>query len=196
MIGGFGSSMDAPGLGGGGLIDEKAARYEERPVGVWDRKAGELVLPGSPQWIEYQAHLSSGGELAPQPAPPALSIEYVRAEKVAGVENLAGQIRRRVVGRATPAEMASWTMKVQQAQAYLASSNPADAPLLGPEATARGSTVDAIVARVMNNALAYERAESIIAGVAGRHKDTIRGLATVEELLSYDIEAGWSPYWP
>jgi hypothetical protein len=174
-----------------------SARYEERSLGVYDRKADALVVPGTGAWKEYQEHLAETGEQpdsSPDAAGPTLA--QARTEKIALIENLAGDIRRKVVGRASPQEMASWTMKAEQARAYLASANPLDASLLSGEAAARGTTLDAIVARVVNNSTAFLRAESLIAGVCGKHKDAVAGLATVDEILAYDIDAGWDPLYP
>lgn len=173
------------------------ARYQERALGVWDRRLKMLALPGTPEWTAYQAYLAETGE-QPDPAPLAepLTLEAVRTEKLALIENLAGDIRRKVVGRASPQEMASWSLKAGQAQAYLASGSALDAPLLMNEARARGVTLDAIAARVSNNATNFERAESLIAGVCGKHKDAVAALGTVAEIQAYDIEAGWSPLWP
>lgn len=46
------------------------ARYELRPVGVFDRETGRDVRPSDPGWIEYQAALSRGEMPDPQPADP------------------------------------------------------------------------------------------------------------------------------
>lgn len=46
------------------------ARYEMRPVGVFDRDTGRHIRPSDPEWIDYQAALSRGEVPDPQPAPP------------------------------------------------------------------------------------------------------------------------------
>lgn len=171
------------------------ARYEERTFGVFDRLNSLAVTPNTAEWGEYQRYMAETGEQPdPLPPPPIPTLEVARAERLALVENLAGEIRRRITGRASPSEMASWTIKAQQAQAYLVSGKSTDAPLLAAEAAARRTTLDAIVARVANNSKLFLQAESAIAGTAGMHKDTIAGLATVDEILAYDIEADWPSF--
>ena len=173
------------------------ARYEERSVGVFDRLAGRAVLPRTPEWGEYQRYMAETGE-QPDPIPPGagLTLTEAQAEKSALVENLAGEIRRRVTGRATAAEMASWNVKAAQAKAFAASGNPADAPQLAAEAEARGVTLQAIVDRVTSNATLYLQAEATIAGVKGKHKDAIAALADAGAVMAYDITQGWGAFYP
>lgn len=173
-----------------------SARFEERPVGVWDRQAKVLVLPHTPEWADYQAHIAANGEPDPRAPEPALELAAALAEKLALVDNLAGDIRRKVTGgRAHPAEMAMWPAKIAEAREYLAApGSPPTPPMLRVEANARGITVDALAERVMNNANAHALAEAFIAGVAGKHKDALRALATVEDVLAYDIDAGWGEF--
>ena len=54
------------------------------------------------------------------------------------------------------------------------------------EADARGVPLAAIVSRVISSAEAYQMAEAVIAGLAGKHKDAVNALQTRDELLAYD----------
>ncbi len=168
-------------------------RYEERPRGVFDRTTGELVFPHTEAWGAYQRYVAETGE-EPDPMPPGegMTLEQLRTEKRALVENKAGELRKAFVGRAHPAEMALWPAKIAEARAYLAEpGSPLTPPLLRAEALARGTSVDALAALVVNNAIAHAKAEAAIAGAAGKHKDALAGLKTLEELDAYDIDAGW-----
>lgn len=173
-----------------------AARYEERLIGVFDRLARAAVLPGTPEWAEYQRYIGETGEMPdPMPPPPAPSIEVVRAEKIALLENLAGDFRRRVTGRAMPSEMATWATKAQFARAYLAGA-PFPPPLIEQEALARGVPATAVATRIRDKADNFERLEAQLAGAAGKHKDALRALTSVDAILAYDITAGWPAIQP
>jgi hypothetical protein len=63
--------------------------------------------------------------------------------------------------------------------------------MLALEGAARGTTTEDIVARVLRNADDFSRAEAVIAGTAGKHRDAIAALATADEITAYDITAGW-----
>jgi hypothetical protein len=119
------------------------------------------------------------------------SLEFLIAEKLAAVDELAAGQRARAVARASPAEMASWTLKLQEAKAWLASQDDADAPMLALEAQARGATLAVLVSKVIAKAQAYRRAEAAIAGAAGRHRDAVAALQTIGDVAAYDITAGW-----
>lgn len=169
-------------------------RWELRPVGVFDRDNQRHVLPTDPAWHEYQRELAAAGGEAPDPEPRVerlVSIEEVRAEKIALVENLAADARKAVVGRAGAAEMSSWGQKLDEARTLRQGALLGAGSLLRIEAEARGVTVEAIAARVLSNASLYSEAEARIAGAAGRHKDSIRALGSVDELSAYDITIGW-----
>lgn len=164
-------------------------RYELRDVGVLDRELERVITILDNEWADYQRFLDGGGGPDPAPKPPAPDLEYVRAEKLAEVELLAAEQRRRVTAPSSPSEMASWTEKLRQARAH--DGTDASAPMLALEAHARGISTADIVGRIVANADAFTRAEAVIAGTSGRHRDRIAALATVDEILAYDITAGW-----
>lgn len=62
-----------------------AARYQERPRGVFDHESGALVLPGSPEWAVYVAWTAAGNEPDPDDPPAPVPIESRRAEACAVV---------------------------------------------------------------------------------------------------------------
>lgn len=166
-----------------------SARYELRQVGIFDRELGRAITMMDNEWAAYQAWLDAGGHPDPEPPPPARALEYERAEKIAKVEDLAGEQRRKATAPSTPSEMSSWTEKLRQAKAY--DGTDAAAPMLAREGAVRGTSTQDIVTRVLNNASALEQLEAVIAGTSGRHKDALRACATLEDLDAYDIEDGW-----
>ncbi|HBY61089.1 MAG TPA: hypothetical protein DEH78_14800 [Solibacterales bacterium] len=166
-------------------------RYQLLARGVRDLDTGEDVAPGHPAWPEYDRWVAAGGIPTPMvEIKVQRSLTEAQADLVARVEELASEARARVVKYASPAEMSSWTVKLQEARAFR-DTGVYTGELLQVEADARGVPLAAVVERVLANASAYAVAEGTIAGVAGRHKDAIRAFTSVEEVLRYDVEQGW-----
>lgn len=166
------------------------ARYELRDPGVFDRELGRVITVMDDEWPVYHAWLDAGGVADLAPAPPPPDLEFVRAEKIAAVQLVAADQRRKVTAPSSPSEMASWTEKLRQARAYVAGVD-STAPMLALEGRSRGTSTQDIVSRVLANADQFSQAEAVIAGTSGRHKDALAALATLEEVLAYDITAGW-----
>lgn len=111
------------------------------------------------------------------------------AEVVAMIDAHARALRDGVVAGISSAEMASWTLKREQALAY--DGTDASAPMLALEASSRGVPTSAVVARVLAKAAALSQLEAHIAGAAGKHGDAVKALATHAEVLAYDWSGGW-----
>ncbi len=107
------------------------------------------------------------------------------------IEALATAKRSMVIAGFSPGEMASWPIKRAEALAYQASGNAADAPNLSNEATARGITLAALVAKVLADAERFAGIEAAIAGTSGRHRDAVRTLTTHADIAAYDYSVGW-----
>jgi hypothetical protein len=173
-------------------LEQPAPRYECRPLGVFDRELGVELVPGAEGWERYEEDLRRGARVDPAPAArDPRTLEELVADRCADVEVIAADLRARIVAPASPAEMASWTEKLRQARAFDASALDGDAPMLALEAQVRGLSTSDIVARVLRNADGYQRAEAAIAGASGRHRDALRALQRVADVLAYDIFAGW-----
>lgn len=172
-----------------------SARYELRNVGVFDRDAGVAIAPATDphRWFgEYLPWLAQNNAPDPMPLEQPSLAEALEA-KIAAIEEFATQTRRRITGRASAQEMASWAVKLEQTRAFYKGDSAY--PMLIAEAAARGVTVDAIAGRIQKNATDFSMAEARIAGVSGRHKDAVRSIEKIELLLAYDVTAGW-PFQP
>ena len=112
------------------------------------------------------------------------SLAEAQADRLAHIEVAGFQARERIVRGTHPSEMASWSLKLAEAQA-------GGGPLLQTEADARGVPVSALVAKVQANAASLAMAEAAIAGTAGRHRDAIAAMTTIEDVAAYDFSAGW-----
>lgn len=121
----------------------------------------------------------------------AYTLAQAKAERMRESLVIAKGLRDAVVADISSGEMASWSIKREEALAYAASGNPADAPLLSAEAQARGIPLDAMLAKVSANTGRFQAAEAAIGGADGRHRDAIAALSTFEEIAAYDLTAGW-----
>lgn len=106
-------------------------------------------------------------------------------------DQLAKAKRDAIVAGISAAEMASWPIKLAEANKFTETGVAADAPNLAVEAQARDITLADLVVKVLVKATALSMIEAGIAGTNGRHNDAIAGLSTVEELQGYDLNAGW-----
>lgn len=100
-------------------------------------------------------------------------------------------LRDRVIRSISAGEMASWPIKLAEAAKYLQTTDPADAPMLSAEATARGIPLAALVAKVDGNATTFAGLEALIGGTDGKHRDAIKALTTFDDVAAYDFSTGW-----
>ncbi len=107
------------------------------------------------------------------------------------IEVLATSKRNQVIAGYSPGEMASWPIKRAEALAYQVSNNESDAPNLDAEASSRGITLAALVAKVLADAERFAGIEAAIAGASGRHRDAVRTLTTHADIAAYDYSVGW-----
>lgn len=112
------------------------------------------------------------------------------ARIIATANQLANDKRSAATKGISPAEMAGWAIKRQEAIAYNAGDITA-APNLSAEAQARGITVQALVQKVLSNADQLLALESAIAGRRGQIQDAAQYATTGEELAAIDIYLGW-----
>ena len=130
-------------------------------------------------------------EVAVQSIIDGYPLSMTIAEFKGKVDVYAASLRDKAVSGISPGEMASWPVKKSEAEAYNLSLDPADAPTLNAEATARGATLQSIVNRVIVNSAALTALEAQIAGVAGMHKDVIEAMQDFSAIVSYDYKTGW-----
>lgn len=129
--------------------------------------------------------------LAAQAIIDAYTLDDCQSSVCAEILNHARVLRDRIIAGISPGEMASWSIKRSEAAAYVATGNPADAPLLSAEAAARGVSVEALADKVAANASGLAQAEALIAGADGRHRDAVRAMNSIEAVMLYDWSAGW-----
>jgi hypothetical protein len=112
------------------------------------------------------------------------TLAEAQANRSAVVDVVAASLRERVTAGTSPAEMSSWPIKLDEA-------NAGGGPMLTLEAGYRGITEAALVTLVLEKAQQLSTLEAQIAGVSGMHRDTIAALTTIEDVVTYDMRADW-----
>jgi len=150
----------------------------------------EVTADQRASWTAFQANAARDGiELIPPASAPTCA-ELI-ARRCSESDALAAGKRDAIVAGTSPAEMASWPIKLAEAVKFTASSNPADAPNLSAEATARGVTLASLAAMVQTNGATLAALEAQIAGANGKHKDALGAMTDSSAVLSYDIATGY-----
>ncbi len=112
------------------------------------------------------------------------TLAEAQANRIAVVDKAAASLRDRVTAGLSAAEMSSWPLKLNEAQA-------GGGPMLTLEAGYRGISEADLIVKVLDKATQLSTLEAQIAGVAGMHNDTIDALTTIEEVCSYDMRSDW-----
>lgn len=160
--------------------------YTEKGAGLHEAvaRAGYLFRQENGVWM-------SSDDAAVQVLIDAYTLADAAAYVGTQIDAHAKWLRDKVVKAASPGEMASWSIKRAEAEAFTVSANESDAPMLLAEATARGCTLQAIVTRVLANASALGSLEANISGTGGKHKDAIKALPSFDAIAAYDWSTGW-----
>lgn len=164
--------------------------YTEKGIGLHEaiQAAGHWLAQHDGVWV-------SDNDVAVQAIIDGYTMAQTADEIKARIDEYAASLRGKVTATVAPAEMASWTIKRAEAEAYQAN-NAAATPFLSAESTARGVTVADLATRVLNNAAVLQSLEAQIAGNSGKHRDALTSIAadstkTFADLLAYDWSTGW-----
>lgn len=155
--------------------------YTEKGIGLHDaiKAAGHFLRQENGAWL-------SSNDTAVQAIMDAYLLADVQADIGAQIDAAAKLIRERFLRAVSPMEMSAWATKYQEAVKFQASGLPADAPNLQAEATFRSVTLTNLANKVVNNFNAIANREAKISGIAGKHKDAVKALATFAAVLAYD----------
>lgn len=118
------------------------------------------------------------------------TLTQLQNEIIVSANNLANYKRGAITAGISPAEMAGWSIKRQEAIGYQ-TSGVSVAPNLVAEAQVRGIPIGALVQKVLANANQLLALESAIAGRRGAIQDAALAATTTEQLLAIDVNAGW-----
>lgn len=102
------------------------------------------------------------------------TVEQRRAQVAEQIDLRAKALRDQVVSTISAAEMSSWPIKQAQAEAFAASGDEADAPMLVTEAGYRECSVEVLVDKVLVKAEQLAGIEAAIAGECGRRQDLLK----------------------
>ena len=158
--------------------------YIEKGMGLHAaiRAAGHWLVERDGVWI-------SSDDTAVQAIIDGYTLAQAKAEKKREVSSMARTKYDAVTAGISAAEMAGWSILLSEAVAYRAGSTTH--PALTAEASIRGITVAALVAKVEGNAAAFQAARAAIAGTDGKKRDEIDALTTFEGVAAYDVAGGW-----
>jgi hypothetical protein len=112
------------------------------------------------------------------------TLAEAQANRSAVVDMAAASMRDQITAGTSPAEMSSWPIKLDEA-------NAGGGPMLTLEAGYRGITEAALVTLVLEKAQQLATLEAQIAGVSGMHRDAIDALTTIEDVCAYDMRSDW-----
>lgn len=170
------------------------SRYQVLQAGgVFDFETRSNVPPdrSSAAWKAYQEWLTTGNTPLPPSTIGADDLATSKLKRQSEIDAYAAGLRNAVVRGRSSAEMSSWTAKLVESRAFMASSNPADCPLIAAIATVRGIAVADLVAKVIEQSTPFLQAEAYIDGVRGRHCDAVEALVDVGAIITYDWSTGW-----
>ena len=164
--------------------------------GVFDLESRTIVPPdtSSVAWAEYKAWLTAGNT----PLPPSTigqdDLATSKVKRKSEIDAYAAGLRNKVVSGRSSGEMASWSIKIAEARAFLANGNDdADAPTLANIAEIRGITTASLVQKVLDQAAPFLQAEAWIDGIRGKHCDRIEAMVDVPSIVTYDWMTEWPP---
>ncbi len=171
-----------------------SARYQILATGgVFDHQTRAVVLPdrSSAPWQEYQASLTAGDVPLPPDVLGQLPLADAQVARCEEINMYAAGLRNSAIRGRSAGEMSSWSIKVTEARAFVATGLAANAPTLALTATVRGMPLVDLVQRVIDQSAPFLQAEAYIDGIRGKHCDAILAATDVRDVVTYDWHAGW-----
>jgi hypothetical protein len=163
-----------------------AINYTEKGAGLHD------AIAAAGHWLaQIDGVWQSSDAAAVQAIIDDYTLDRAKDAKCRQVLAHAKALRDAVVAQASAGEMASWPIKRAEALRYGTEGGSGNYPLLSQEATERGITLAALVAKVNVNAARFSMAEAAIGGADGRHRDAIMALPDFDAVARYDFSIGW-----
>ena len=112
------------------------------------------------------------------------TLAEAQANRIAVVDLAAASLRNQITASISPAEMSSWPLKLNEAQA-------GGGPMLTLEAGYRGISEADLIVKVLDKAQQLSTLEAQIAGISGMHNDIISAMTTIADVVAYDMRADW-----
>jgi hypothetical protein len=155
--------------------------YTEKGAGLHEaiRAAGHFLRQENGTWV-------SSNDIAVQSIIDAYGLNDAYSYISDQIDLFTKSIREKGLKQYSPGEMSAWSIKKAEAEKFQLTNQPSDAPNLQAEATYRGISLTSLATKVLNNFNAVANREAKIAGVAGKHKDNVKALASFAAINSYD----------
>lgn len=143
-------------------------------------------------WLaEVDGVWESSDDVVVQQIIDGFTLETLKQSVTLNIESLATVKRNKIISPYSPGEMASWAIKREEALKFQQTGLSQDAPNLSNEASYRGIPLQDLVVKVLNDAARFSAIEAAIAGTSGRHRDSVKSLQSIEDVMNYDYSTGW-----
>ncbi len=118
---------------------------------------------------------------------PKISFEEAKALKLSEINTACDSILNAAISTYPETEVLTFDQQISEANAYLASQNPSDAPLLTALAAGRGITLDDLVQRVIAKHDAFSQLSGYVIGQRQALEDKLDLCQTVEDVESVSV---------
>lgn len=119
---------------------------------------------------------------------PKKSLDEVKAEKLTEINAACDNILNSAVNTYPETEVLTFDQQTSEANAYIASKNAADAPLLSALAAGRGITLDDLVQRVIAKHDAFSQLSGYVIGQRQALEDRLDECKTVEDVEAIVVD--------
>jgi CheY-like chemotaxis protein len=161
--------------------------YTEKGYGQHEevRKAGHWLRQENGVWV-------SSNDAAVQLVLDGYTVAKEKSRVATAITALAKKKFDAAIADMSAGEMAGWSMLKSEADKWNISKLDSDCPSIAAEATNRGITVAALVAKVISNSNMFNGLRASIAGASGKHRDAVNALPdTFAAVAAYDYQVGW-----
>lgn len=115
------------------------------------------------------------------------TLEEAKSEKLTEINAACDSILNTAVSTYPETEVLTFDQQTSEANAYLASKKPADAPLLSALAAGRGITLDDLVQRVMEKHNAFSQISGYVIGQRQAMEDRLEQCQTVQDVEAIEV---------
>jgi hypothetical protein len=174
-----------------GQVDGFAGANPDESDGWYPIDWSQPICAGYERLV-HTGYALDGAVVRPTYTRQVLTVAEYRALIVSAADAIAMRLRDAVTAQVSPAEMASWPIKREEALAYQAM-GAAAAPNLAMEAAGRGVGLAALVDKVLAKAASLSALEAAIAGRCGAIQDAATAATDLQslEVVHIGIETGW-----
>lgn len=154
------------------LMDGQAARHQKTTD---DRTAEQMAESEAKAAAEEAARLA------------AMTLDDVKAEKLAEINAACDALLNETVSSYPDSEVQTFNQQVTEAERYLATNEPEEAPLLSGIAQARNITLIDLVSRVLQKRNAYTKLCGVVIGQRQALEDQLDALTDIDAVRAMPV---------